>query len=171
MIHEFGFTLNTECIVSLWQRRIYKWLKLHLPFCEQPRMPFPYDFPTYPSKKQFMEYLESYASRFQLSPSFNVQTTFSFPSMRERLLWQPIFGEKITLVAAHHRERFRVVISKIEADFYPTVAASKDKHLFPFLESTFFQWYEELLELYSLRLQLSTNDKYTRLQAYPALSK
>lgn len=80
-----------------------------------------------------MEYLESYASRFQLSPSVNVHTTFSFPSMRERLLWQPILGEKVTLVSAHNQERFGVVISKIKADFYPAVAASKDKHIFPFL--------------------------------------
>lgn len=66
---------KADCIASLWQRRTYNRLKLHLPkqFCELPRMPFPADFPTYPSKKQFIEYLERYAREFELSPSFNVR--------------------------------------------------------------------------------------------------
>lgn len=66
---------KADCIASLWQRRTYNRLKLHLPkqFCELPRMPFPDDFPTYPSKKQFIEYLESYATKFALSPRFNVR--------------------------------------------------------------------------------------------------
>lgn len=35
----------------------YNGLKLHLPkqFCELPRMPFPNDFPIYPSREQFIE--------------------------------------------------------------------------------------------------------------------
>eukprot|EP01018_Ginkgo_biloba_P031558 Gb_40961 [translate_table: standard] len=65
---------KADCIASLWQRRTYNRLKLHLPkqFCELPRMPFPEDFPTYPCKKQFIEYLECYAKRFELNPKFNV---------------------------------------------------------------------------------------------------
>ncbi|KAH9288572.1 hypothetical protein KI387_032689 [Taxus chinensis] len=64
---------KANCIASLWQRRTYNRLKLHLPkqFCELPRMPFPEEFPTYPSKKQFIEYLQSYAAEFGLKPMFN----------------------------------------------------------------------------------------------------
>jgi indole-3-pyruvate monooxygenase len=65
---------KADCIASLWQRRAYDRLKLHLPkqFCELPLMPFPEDFPTYPDKQQFVDYLELYAQRFEIHPRFNV---------------------------------------------------------------------------------------------------
>ncbi|XP_047326104.1 probable indole-3-pyruvate monooxygenase YUCCA8 [Impatiens glandulifera] len=62
-----------DCIASLWQRRTYDRLKLHLPkqFCQLPKFPFPDQFPEYPTKKQFINYLESYAKKFELNPQFN----------------------------------------------------------------------------------------------------
>ncbi|KAJ8749138.1 hypothetical protein K2173_013745 [Erythroxylum novogranatense] len=62
-----------ECIASLWQKRTYDRLKLHLPkqFCQLPKLPFPQDFPEYPTKRQFIEYLESYAKHFEINPLFN----------------------------------------------------------------------------------------------------
>ncbi|RRT61554.1 hypothetical protein BHE74_00049934 [Ensete ventricosum] len=64
---------RADCIASLWQRRTYDRLKLHLPkqFCQLPRLPFPEDYPEYPSRKQFIDYLESYAKHFEISPRFN----------------------------------------------------------------------------------------------------
>ncbi|KAL3507439.1 hypothetical protein ACH5RR_032821 [Cinchona calisaya] len=64
---------RTNCIASLWQNRTYDRLKLHLPkqFCELPYFPFPKDFPEYPTKNQFIEYLESYAKHFKINPRFN----------------------------------------------------------------------------------------------------
>lgn len=64
---------RAECIASLWQKRTYDRLKLHLPkqFCQLPKLPFPEDFPEYPCKKQFIEYLESYAKKFEINPRFN----------------------------------------------------------------------------------------------------
>lgn len=64
---------KADCLVSLWQQRTYNRLKLHLPkqFCELPLMPFPDRFPTYPTKEQFIEYIESYAKEFKLQPRFN----------------------------------------------------------------------------------------------------
>ena len=64
---------RSNCIASLWQLKTYDRLRLHLPkqFCELPFMPFPSHFPTYPSKQQFVEYLETYAQRFKIKPSFN----------------------------------------------------------------------------------------------------
>ncbi|KAE8703991.1 putative indole-3-pyruvate monooxygenase YUCCA8 [Hibiscus syriacus] len=64
---------RAECIASLWQKRTYDRLKLHLPkqFCQLPKLPFPEDFPEYPTKKQFVEYLESYAKHFDINPKFN----------------------------------------------------------------------------------------------------
>lgn len=63
---------KANCIASLWQLKTYDRLRLHLPkqFCELPLMPFPANFPNYPSKQQFIQYLESYAKRFDIRPVF-----------------------------------------------------------------------------------------------------
>ncbi|KAJ4802612.1 Flavin-containing monooxygenase [Rhynchospora pubera] len=65
---------RTDCIASLWQKRTYDRLKLHLPkqFCQLPKMPFPSYFPEYPTKSQFIHYMESYAKHFDINPQFNV---------------------------------------------------------------------------------------------------
>ncbi|KAG2570507.1 probable indole-3-pyruvate monooxygenase YUCCA5 [Panicum virgatum] len=64
---------RADCIASLWQKRTYDRLKLHLPkqFCELPRMPFPDHYPEYPTRRQFIDYLEDYAARFEIKPEFN----------------------------------------------------------------------------------------------------
>ncbi|CAI9776059.1 unnamed protein product [Fraxinus pennsylvanica] len=64
---------RASCIGSLWQNRTYDRLKLHLPkqFCELPFHPFPENFPEYPTKHQFIDYLESYARKFEINPRFN----------------------------------------------------------------------------------------------------
>ena len=64
---------RSDCIASLWQNRTYDRLKLHLPkeFCELPLMGFPQSFPKYPTKYQFISYMESYASHFNIHPRFN----------------------------------------------------------------------------------------------------
>ncbi|KAG6597323.1 putative indole-3-pyruvate monooxygenase YUCCA3, partial [Cucurbita argyrosperma subsp. sororia] len=64
---------RADCIASLWQHRTYDRLKLHLPkqFCQLPNFPFPEEFPAYPSKFQFISYLESYANHFDITPRFN----------------------------------------------------------------------------------------------------
>ncbi|KAM5553426.1 putative indole-3-pyruvate monooxygenase YUCCA3 [Rosa sericea] len=64
---------RADCIASLWQKRTYDRLKLHLPkqFCQLPNFPFPEDFPEYPSKNHFIKYLESYAQHFDINPNFN----------------------------------------------------------------------------------------------------
>ncbi|XP_043722000.1 probable indole-3-pyruvate monooxygenase YUCCA5 [Telopea speciosissima] len=64
---------RSDCIASLWQKRTYDRLKLHLPkqFCQLPKLPFPEDFPEYPTKNQFIDYLESYSKKFEINPRFN----------------------------------------------------------------------------------------------------
>lgn len=64
---------KANCIASLWQLKTYDRLRLHLPeqFCELPLMPFPSDFPTYPTKQQFVNYLKAYTNNFDLKLVFN----------------------------------------------------------------------------------------------------
>ncbi|KAJ9702486.1 hypothetical protein PVL29_004298 [Vitis rotundifolia] len=80
---------RSDCIASLWQQRTYNRLKLHLPkqFCELPLYRFPEDFPKYPTKQQFISYMESYASHFSIHPRFKqqVQRAYFDPSCK---LWK-----------------------------------------------------------------------------------
>nr|XP_017244009.1 PREDICTED: probable indole-3-pyruvate monooxygenase YUCCA5 [Daucus carota subsp. sativus] len=64
---------RADCLASLWQNRTYDRLKLHLPkqFCQLPKLPFPEDYPEYPTRKQFIQYIESYADHFGIKPQFN----------------------------------------------------------------------------------------------------
>ncbi|CAA7015313.1 unnamed protein product [Microthlaspi erraticum] len=64
---------RANCIASLWQNRTYDRLKLHLPkqFCQLPNFPFPEDYPEYPTKFQFIQYLEDYATNFDINPKYN----------------------------------------------------------------------------------------------------
>ncbi|KAK4388863.1 Indole-3-pyruvate monooxygenase YUCCA6 [Sesamum angolense] len=85
---------RSNCIASLWQLKTYDRLKLHLPkeFCELPLMSFPQDFPTYPSKQQFIQYLEAYARRFEIRPVFN-QSVVSAEYEKNLGLWRVRTGE------------------------------------------------------------------------------
>ncbi|XP_078175224.1 indole-3-pyruvate monooxygenase YUCCA2-like [Carex rostrata] len=69
---------RSNCIASLWQLKTYDRLHLHLPkkFCELPLMSYPPGFPTYPTKQQFIAYLEAYAKQYDIKPVFN-QTVVS----------------------------------------------------------------------------------------------
>ncbi|KAJ4755828.1 Flavin-containing monooxygenase [Rhynchospora pubera] len=62
------------CIASSWKLRMYERLKLHLPkqFCELPHLPFPKEFPTYPTREQFISYIDSYAKAFCIEPLFGM---------------------------------------------------------------------------------------------------
>ncbi|URE06625.1 flavin-containing monooxygenase [Musa troglodytarum] len=64
---------RSDCIASLWQVRTYDRLRLHLPkkFCQLPLMPFPSWFPTYPTKQQFIAYLDAYVTEFNIQAVFN----------------------------------------------------------------------------------------------------
>lgn len=64
---------RSNCIGSLWQHKTYDRLKLHLPkqFCALPLQGFPENFPRYPTRDQFISYMESYAAHFSIQPTFN----------------------------------------------------------------------------------------------------
>ncbi|RLN16691.1 hypothetical protein C2845_PM02G36720 [Panicum miliaceum] len=77
--HAVPFTVleRSDGIADLWTNRTYDRLRLHLPkvFCELPHVGFPADFPTYPTKHDFLRYLRSYAARFAVSPLFGRTVT------------------------------------------------------------------------------------------------
>ncbi|KAG8056043.1 hypothetical protein GUJ93_ZPchr0001g29643 [Zizania palustris] len=63
---------RSDSLASTWRHRMYDRLTLHLPrrFCELPLLPFPEEYPTYPSKDQFVAYMEAYAAEAGVAPRF-----------------------------------------------------------------------------------------------------
>ncbi|KAJ7517292.1 hypothetical protein O6H91_21G017200 [Diphasiastrum complanatum] len=63
---------KSDCIASLWQHRTYDRLHLHTPkkLCELPLLSIPDSFPTYPTRQQFVDYLDDYARHFDIKPRF-----------------------------------------------------------------------------------------------------
>ncbi|MCL7029029.1 hypothetical protein MKW94_007844 [Papaver nudicaule] len=61
-----------NCAASLWRNRTYDRLRLHLPknFCQLPYMGFPPDFPSYPTKEQYIDYLDAYVKHFSIEPIY-----------------------------------------------------------------------------------------------------
>nr|CAB3473727.1 unnamed protein product [Digitaria exilis] len=64
-----------DSLASTWRHRTYDRLTLHLPkrFCELPLLPFPEAYPSYPSKDQFVAYMESYAAASGVAPRFGAR--------------------------------------------------------------------------------------------------
>ncbi|KAL6643627.1 hypothetical protein ACP70R_018393 [Stipagrostis hirtigluma subsp. patula] len=58
------------CVAASWRRRTYERLRLHLPrgFCELPLAAFPPGTPAYPTRDQFVAYLDAYARAFAVEP-------------------------------------------------------------------------------------------------------
>ena len=65
---------KADSVGSVW-RRHYDRLHLHTDRGHSglPGMPMPSNYPRYPSRQQFVDYLESYAARFGLKPLFGVK--------------------------------------------------------------------------------------------------
>ncbi|KAG6390608.1 hypothetical protein SASPL_148346 [Salvia splendens] len=61
-----------DCAASLWRKRAYDRLKLHLAkeFCQLPHLPFPAGSPTFIPKNAFINYLDDYVDKFDVSPLF-----------------------------------------------------------------------------------------------------
>ncbi|CAA3018127.1 probable indole-3-pyruvate monooxygenase YUCCA11, partial [Olea europaea subsp. europaea] len=75
-----------DCCASLWKKRSYDRLKLHLAkqFCELPHMPFPQNAPTFTSRTGFIQYLDNYASHFNVNPIYHRTVESASFDERER---------------------------------------------------------------------------------------
>ncbi|XP_021274928.1 probable indole-3-pyruvate monooxygenase YUCCA10 [Herrania umbratica] len=62
-----------DIYASLWKKRAYDRLKLHLAkeFCSLPYMPHLADSPTYIPKDMFVKYLDEYVSTFNIQPLYH----------------------------------------------------------------------------------------------------
>ncbi|KAI3439477.1 uncharacterized protein J3R85_004912 [Psidium guajava] len=64
---------RSDCFAPLWQRHSYDRLHIHLPkhTCQLPHMAIPDDWPKYPPKSLFVQYLHRYVSHFRIEPLYN----------------------------------------------------------------------------------------------------
>ncbi|KAI3695852.1 hypothetical protein L1987_78854 [Smallanthus sonchifolius] len=69
-----------DCYASLWQKKAYDRLKLHLAknFCQLPHMAFPLSKPTFVPKNMFVQYLQKYVYHFNVGPLYqrNVESAW-----------------------------------------------------------------------------------------------
>lgn len=62
-----------DCYASLWKKRAYDRLCLHLAkeFCSLPLMPHSSSTPTFMSRATFLKYLDEYVSKFNIKPRYS----------------------------------------------------------------------------------------------------
>ncbi|PNX71579.1 flavin-containing monooxygenase yucca11-like protein, partial [Trifolium pratense] len=62
-----------DCHASLWRKRAYDRLKLHLAkeFCNLPHMPFSSDLPKFVPRVDFLRYLDDYVINFNIAIRYN----------------------------------------------------------------------------------------------------
>lgn len=108
---------KSEGIASLWKQKTYDRLHLHLPkqFCELPLFPFNDDLPTYPTRGQFVEYLESYTAHFKLQPKFCQSVDLAAFDARSGL-WNVQTSTSCCGIKQEYRARWLVVASGENAD-------------------------------------------------------
>lgn len=68
-----------DCHSPMWKKYSYDRVHLHLAkqFCQLPYLPFPPTSPAYLPKKQFIQYLDDYASYFNITPFYKRKVEFA----------------------------------------------------------------------------------------------
>ncbi|KAJ8762953.1 hypothetical protein K2173_023082 [Erythroxylum novogranatense] len=112
-----------DCFASLWRKRAYDRLKLHLAkqFCELPHMPYPPGTPTFVPKDGFISYLEKYVSKFEIKPKYNrcVESAFHDDVAGK---WVVTARDRITDELEVYSAKFLVVATGENSDgFVPKV--------------------------------------------------
>ncbi|PRQ44962.1 putative indole-3-pyruvate monooxygenase [Rosa chinensis] len=108
-----------DCYASLWKSRTYDRLKLHLAkqFCELPYMPFPKNAPTYIPRREFVQYLDTYVSTFNINPMYHrsVETAFYNENVEK---WYVVVNNTRLGVKETYYGKFLVVASGENGEGY-----------------------------------------------------
>ncbi|KAK3139493.1 hypothetical protein QOZ80_5AG0384130 [Eleusine coracana subsp. coracana] len=99
-----------DCSASLWRKRTYDRLKLHLPkeFCELPHMPYPSDTPTYIPKEQFVRYVDAYIEHFNICPKYRTLVQSSKYDEASNC-WVIMAHDQVSGLVIEYAARFLVV--------------------------------------------------------------
>ncbi|XP_062002839.1 probable indole-3-pyruvate monooxygenase YUCCA10 [Rosa rugosa] len=108
-----------DCHASLWKNRTYDRLKLHLAkqFCQLPYMPFPKNAPTYIPRREFIQYLHTYVSTFNINPMYHrsVETAFYNENVEK---WYVVVNNTRLGVKETYYGKFLVVASGENGEGY-----------------------------------------------------
>ncbi|KAF3341675.1 putative indole-3-pyruvate monooxygenase YUCCA10 [Carex littledalei] len=101
-----------NCIGSLWKKRAYDRLRLHLAkqFCELPYMAFPREMPTFIPKDDFIRYLDNYTLHFGINPIYHMNVESATYDEQEQK-WEIKATNVVTNETNHYCARFIVVAS------------------------------------------------------------
>lgn len=112
-----------DCCASLWKKKAYDRLHLHLAkqYCTLPHMEMPADWPKYPSRQQFVQYLDDYADHFNIRPMYRRSVeSGSFDESRGK--WNVVVRNGESGELEEYSGRFLVVASGETSDaFVPDI--------------------------------------------------
>ncbi|WVZ88777.1 hypothetical protein U9M48_035252 [Paspalum notatum var. saurae] len=99
-----------DCSASLWRKRTYDRLKLHLAkeYCELPHMSYPCDTPTYVPKDQFVRYVDAYVDHFNIFPKYSTSVE-SCKYDEDHNCWDVMAHDQVKDLVFEYRARFLVV--------------------------------------------------------------
>ncbi|KAF5823254.1 putative indole-3-pyruvate monooxygenase [Helianthus annuus] len=112
-----------DCYASLWQKKAYDRLKLHLAknFCQLPHMPFPLSAPTFVPKNMFVQYLKNYVYHFNVDPLYqrSVESAWYDKSAQK---WVVTAQNNVSGLVEEYVSEFLVVATgENSEDFIPNV--------------------------------------------------
>ncbi|CAD5314988.1 unnamed protein product [Arabidopsis thaliana] len=106
-----------DIYASLWKKRAYDRLKLHLAkeFCQLPFMPHGREVPTFMSKELFVNYLDAYVARFDINPRYN-RTVKSSTFDESNNKWRVVSENTVTGETEVYWSEFLVVATGENGD-------------------------------------------------------
>ncbi|GAB2282522.1 hypothetical protein Dimus_017063 [Dionaea muscipula] len=88
-LDDFVIFEREDCCASLWRRRAYDRLHLHLAkkFCALPHKPHSPKAPNFLSRQQFLDYIDDYVSDFNIKPNYCHSVT-SASYLEDKRMWK-----------------------------------------------------------------------------------
>ncbi|KAJ3703953.1 hypothetical protein LUZ61_007658 [Rhynchospora tenuis] len=108
-----------DCLGSLWKKKSYDRLKLHLgrEFCQLPHLPFPKHAPNFISKAEFIKYLDEYAEMFKVNLKY--QTCVKSASYdKKSMTWHVIGYNTLTNKIEEYYSRYLVAATGENSEGY-----------------------------------------------------
>ncbi|KAE8807429.1 putative indole-3-pyruvate monooxygenase YUCCA9 [Hordeum vulgare] len=105
------------CVAGSWRHRTYERMRLHLPvrFCELPLAPFPPGTPPYPTRDQFIAYLDAYARAFAVEPLLGARVRAAAYDAAIGF-WRVTVQDAVTRTATEFMSRWLVVATGENAE-------------------------------------------------------
>ncbi|KAL8149013.1 putative indole-3-pyruvate monooxygenase YUCCA10 [Apium graveolens] len=127
-----------DCFASIWKHKSYDRVHLHLAkqLCQLPFMSFPKSCPTFVSKKQFLQYLDDYVTRFNIKPLYQRQVVSAFYDENSSKWKIKATTKGVSNEFEEYSSRFLVVATGETCDAYRPEVEGLSKFAGDFVHST-----------------------------------